>query len=140
MTPKQRRFVSEYLKDQNATQAAVRSGYSKKSAGKIGHQLLEIPRIADAVATRQEKVAEKAEFTVTSHLLKLAELRDAAIAAGQISAAVKAEENRGKVAGFYVQRVEHSGEVTHVMTDEQREARILHLLQSAARRREQPVS
>ncbi|MFC1551159.1 terminase small subunit [Candidatus Latescibacterota bacterium] len=40
MTPKQERFVWEYLKDLNATQAAIRTGYSPKSARKQGSRLL----------------------------------------------------------------------------------------------------
>jgi hypothetical protein len=40
LTPKQRRFVEEYLIDLNATQACIRAGYSKKTAGKISTQLL----------------------------------------------------------------------------------------------------
>jgi phage terminase small subunit len=41
MTPKQKRFVEEYLIDLNATQSAVRAGYSKKNAGRIGPELLD---------------------------------------------------------------------------------------------------
>ena len=40
MTDKQRRFCEEYLKDRNATQAAIRAGYSKRTAKKIGNNLL----------------------------------------------------------------------------------------------------
>jgi len=41
LTPKQQRFVQEYLVDLNATQAAVRAGYSRRNADKIGPELLE---------------------------------------------------------------------------------------------------
>ena len=40
LTPKQQRFVEEYLIDLNATQAAIRAGYSEKTADSIGLQLL----------------------------------------------------------------------------------------------------
>ena len=40
MTPKQKRFVEEYLIDLNATQAAIRSGYRKKRADAIGYENL----------------------------------------------------------------------------------------------------
>lgn len=49
LTPKQRRFVQEYLIDLNATQAAIRAGYSVKSADKIGSELLGKTRVAEAV-------------------------------------------------------------------------------------------
>ncbi len=40
MTPKQQRFVDEYLIDLNATQAAIRAGYSKKTARAVGSENL----------------------------------------------------------------------------------------------------
>lgn len=49
MNAKQSRFVAEYLKDSNATQAAIRAGYSKKTAGQQGHELLKKPDISNAV-------------------------------------------------------------------------------------------
>jgi phage terminase small subunit len=49
LTPKQQRFVLEYLKDLNATQAAIRAGYSGKTAAAIGAENLTKPEIAAAV-------------------------------------------------------------------------------------------
>lgn len=49
LTAKQQRFVEEYLVDLNATQAAVRAGYSKKTAGAIGGENLEKPEIQEAI-------------------------------------------------------------------------------------------
>lgn len=40
LTSKQRRFVENYLLDLNATQAAIRAGYSQKTARQQGHRLL----------------------------------------------------------------------------------------------------
>ncbi|HGN6738866.1 TPA: terminase small subunit, partial [Pseudomonas aeruginosa] len=48
LTAKQRRFVAEYLLDLNATQAAIRAGYSKNRASEIGYQLLQKPDITSA--------------------------------------------------------------------------------------------
>src|SRR5690348_5094416 len=51
MTPRQRRFVSEYLIDLNATQAAIRAGYSKRRATSTGWDLLhKRPEIAAAIS------------------------------------------------------------------------------------------
>lgn len=47
MTNKQRRFCEEYLIDLNATQAAIRSGYSRKTAHKIGTENLQKPVIRE---------------------------------------------------------------------------------------------
>ena len=59
LTPKQARFVAEYLNDLNATQAAIRAGYSKRSACSQAFDLLRKPEIAAAVQARREKLAEK---------------------------------------------------------------------------------
>ncbi|ELO0595187.1 terminase small subunit [Salmonella enterica] len=53
LTAQQRLFVAEYLKDNNATQAAIRAGYSKKTAEQIGYQLLQKTSVAQAVAQQQ---------------------------------------------------------------------------------------
>ncbi|EMZ3531639.1 terminase small subunit [Enterobacter hormaechei subsp. hoffmannii] len=54
LTAQQRLFVAEYLKDGNATQAAIRAGYSKKSAEQIGYQLLQKTSVAQAIARQQK--------------------------------------------------------------------------------------
>ncbi len=54
LTAQQRRFVAEYLKDGNATQAAIRAAYSKKSAEQIGYQLLQKTSVAQAIAQQQK--------------------------------------------------------------------------------------
>ena len=50
LTPKQARFVEEYLVDLNATQAAIRAGYSESTARAIGHENLTKPDIQEAIA------------------------------------------------------------------------------------------
>lgn len=63
MTPKQAAFVSEYLKDCNATQAAIRAGYSAKTADAIGKENLRKPPIRAAVDAALAKVADRAEVS-----------------------------------------------------------------------------
>lgn len=59
LTAKQQRFCDEYLIDLNATQAAIRAGYSKKTAGVIGVENLKKPSIKDYIDKRMaEKEAE----------------------------------------------------------------------------------
>ena len=55
LTPKQQRFVDEYLIDLNATQAAIRAGYSQKTANKQGPRLLVNVGVAEAIAAGQAK-------------------------------------------------------------------------------------
>lgn len=60
---KQSRFVDEYLIDLNATQAAIRAGYSAKTAGAQGFVLLKNAEIAAEIARRQKKRAKRTEIT-----------------------------------------------------------------------------
>ena len=63
LTPKQAMFVKEYLIDLNATQAAIRAGYSKKTANRIASNLLSNIVIQNAIAEALAKRAEKTEIT-----------------------------------------------------------------------------
>lgn len=60
---RQQRFVAEYLKDPNATKAAIRAGYSKKTAMQIGGRLLKNVEICSVLSKAQAQVAEKAGVT-----------------------------------------------------------------------------
>lgn len=108
MTERQARFVEEYLKDGNATQAARRAGFSHRTAGQIGNRLLKDVQVSTAIEQARAPALEAAQLTLEGHLDKLKELRDAAVKAGQMGAAITAETNRGKVGGFYVERQEVS--------------------------------
>ncbi len=63
LTPKQEAFVREYLIDLNATQAAIRAGYSAKSAPAEGSRLLTNVKVQDAIAAAQEARAERLDIT-----------------------------------------------------------------------------
>jgi len=58
------------------------------------------------------------ELTVENHLNRLAELRDQAFEAGNYAAAIRVEELRGKVAGFYTDRIELNRTVKMVVLDD----------------------
>lgn len=74
MTPKQDAFVREYLIDLNATQAAIRAGYSEKTAEKIGSENLKKPEIAAALAEHMKKRQEAVGLTAERVLLELARI------------------------------------------------------------------
>ena len=65
LTPKQARFVAEYLKDLNATQAAIRAGYTEKTARQQGSRLLTHADIAKAIAAGKAKQLESADISAT---------------------------------------------------------------------------
>ena len=62
LTPKQDAFVREYLIDLNATQAAIRAGYSAKTAEQQGSRLLRNVQVAAALSEAQTKRAERVEI------------------------------------------------------------------------------
>ncbi len=70
MTDKQNIFVQEYLKDCNATQAAIRAGYSQKTAYSIGQRLLRNVEVSQAInsamSERQERTALNADYVLHS--------------------------------------------------------------------------
>jgi phage terminase small subunit len=74
LTPKQERFVAEYLVDLNATQAAVRAGYSAKTAEQQGYQLLQKTSVAEAIAAAQSKHLETVDVSAQRILRELAAL------------------------------------------------------------------
>ena len=63
LTPRQEAFVNEYLIDLNATQAAIRAGYSKKTADKQATQLLGKTSISQAIQAAMDERKERTEIT-----------------------------------------------------------------------------
>ena len=59
MTKKQKRFVEEYLIDLNATQAAIRAGYSPETAQQMGSENLSKPVIKEAITVRLKALEDK---------------------------------------------------------------------------------
>ena len=64
MTPKQERFCEEYIIDLNATQAAIRAGYSKKTANRIASQNLSKLDIQNLISELSKKATQRNEITV----------------------------------------------------------------------------
>lgn len=74
LTPKQMRFVDEYLVDFNATQAAIRAGYKAKTAHVIGAENLRKPKIAEEVARRQKDLQKRTEVSQERVVKELARI------------------------------------------------------------------
>ena len=75
LTAKQRRFVDEYLVDFNVTQAAIRAGYSKRSAHVTGAETLRNPKVAAEIARRQRDLQVRTEVSqdrVVRELMRVA--------------------------------------------------------------------
>jgi phage terminase small subunit len=72
LAPKQLRFVQEYLLDLNATQAAIRAGYSAKTAKAIGSRLLTNVDVEQAIAAAKSRRVERSEVTADRVIAELA--------------------------------------------------------------------
>lgn len=68
MTPKQQAFVAHYLVDRNATQAAIRAGYSPKTAASIGEENLKKPEIRAAIDAGLNDLAARVGITAEAVL------------------------------------------------------------------------
>ena len=116
MTNKQQLFVDEYLTDLNATQAAIRAGYSKKTAQVIGAENLAKPVIGDAIRTALKERRQRTEITQDRVLEELAMI---AFAPGieerleqlKMSDQLVALDKIAKHLGMFIERVHHSGEI-----------------------------
>lgn len=74
LTPKQQRFVEEYLIDLNATQSAIRAGYSEKTANEQGSRLLANVSISEAIAEAKNKRTEQTQIDAAYVLKRLVEI------------------------------------------------------------------
>jgi len=111
LTAKQEMFCREYLIDLNATQAAIRAGYSEKTAVVIGCENLIKPNIAvciqELMAKRSKKVGVDAEWVLKG----IEELTDQLIKTDDAKAAYKGYELMGRHLKLFTDKVELGGEV-----------------------------
>jgi hypothetical protein len=109
LTPKQRRFAEEYLVDLNATQAAIRAGYSAATAGQIGYENLTKPEVQVAVWQAQAARSERVKITQDDVLRGLH--REATLCGEGAShaARVSAWGLLGKHLGMFTERTQQLG-------------------------------
>lgn len=113
LTDKQKRFCEEYLIDFNATQAAIRAGYSEKTARSIGNNLLTKVDIQNYIKTNQDKTSKKLEITRESLLGDLKQLQDTYQGEGlkALSHVLKSIELQGRIIGAFTENIKHSGDL-----------------------------
>lgn len=112
MTPKQELFIKEYLVDLNATQAAIRCGYSEKTAYSQGQRLLKDVEIGKAVQKAMDERAEKVGISAAKVLENIERIATLAEAKEEYGAALRGQELLGKHLKMFTDKVEHSGKFT----------------------------
>lgn len=106
LSPKQAAFVAEYLIDLNATQAAIRAGYSAKTANEQASRLLANVSVSQAVAEAQAKRAKKVERAALDVLMDIQSLTREARETGDLKTALKGLELEGRHIGMFRDKVE----------------------------------
>lgn len=105
LTDKQTAFVREYLVDLNATQAAIRAGYSERTANAQAGRLLANVGIREAIETAQAKRARRVEIKAEDVLRGVIEVTTQARDSGDLKTALKGYELQGKHLGMWTERV-----------------------------------
>ena len=109
LTPKQGMFVKEYLIDLNATQAAIRAGYSEKTSYSIGEENLKKPEIAKAIDKAKEERSQIVDVTAQDVLQSIKFIRDSTVTAEKWGDALKANELLGKHLVLFTDKQEIGG-------------------------------
>lgn len=135
MTEKQKRFCTEYLIDLNATQAAIRAGYSEKTAGTIGQRLLknvDIKKYIDEQLQKMKnnKIADAQEvLEYLTSVMRGQQKEEVALLVGEgvqelikkdISAKdrLKAAELLGKRYALFTEKLELQGQTSVQIVDD----------------------
>lgn len=108
---RQQLFVENYAIDHNATQAAIRAGYSAKTAYQQGHILLKHPEIRSQLVDHEQTVAGRLGLTLEWVLDRL---QEKALHSEADRDQLKAIELIGKHLAAFTEKVEHSGSVVQV--------------------------
>ncbi len=106
LTDRQARFCEEYLIDLNATQAAIRAGYSEKTAREQAAQNLSKLNIQEKIAELKAERSKRTEITQDSVIQELAAVARAEVKGVRAVDKLKALELLGKHLGMFVERYE----------------------------------
>ncbi len=108
LRPQYQRWVVHFIATGSPEDAALKAGYSPRSADKQGRRLWRNVRIRAALLASTQVAAKAAGVTADSHMAMLGTIRDEARKASQYGPAGRCEELIGKVVGLYIDRQEVS--------------------------------
>lgn len=110
LTPKQRAFCDYYIETGNATESAIRAGYSKKTAKETGYENLTKPHILNYIKERNKEI----ESARIANMKEVKEFWTEILRSGEIEVKdrLKASEYIAKTNGAFLDKVEHSGNMS----------------------------
>lgn len=118
LTQKQKRFVEEYKANGgNATQAAIKAGYSEKTAYSIGEENLRKPEIQEALSVEEEKMRQKYEYGVDALVNDIQYGLEMAKEQKNTSAYFKGVELLGKAFGLFTEKVRNEVTFTQALVE-----------------------
>jgi len=106
IAPKKKRFAQEYPIDCNATQAAIRAGYSEKTAYSMGHQLLKDPQVMQVIEKTMEKASEGALLSVKTVLKNIEDVRSRAKEDNEKQFELKALDMQARHVSLYNDKID----------------------------------
>lgn len=106
LTEKQKKFCKYLASGLNATQAAIKAGYSAKTARQMGSENLSKPYISEIAQQNAQEAQQKFEYTKELHFRELHELQEMAQKRGNVTAAINAVVQKGKLCGLYIEKQE----------------------------------
>ncbi len=114
LTPKEEAFAVAVASGMNYSDAyrvavKVRPTTKPETVNQEASKIMARPHVRTRVNDLRKPIAEKAMITLESHMERLKELAQIALDNGQVAAAIKAEELRGKASGIYVEKKQITG-------------------------------
>lgn len=106
LTEKESAFIREYLVDKNGTQAAIRAGYSPRSAGRHSFDMLQRPLVKAGLAEALKQQAERTLIKADKVLLDIESIGDKALGMGEFSTALRSRELLAKHYKLLTDRLE----------------------------------
>lgn len=112
LTPRRQRFIEEYSLDQNATQAAIRAGFSRKTAGSAGQRLLKNVEISKSITGRLLKLSAETNNTYARRVEVAEECLHLARDQGDYKGMLAANDQLIELGGYYRKSIEVKGDIT----------------------------
>jgi phage terminase small subunit len=109
LTPRQKAFAQEYIRDFNSTQAVGRAGYLTKYPNKVGHQMLNNPSVRAYIDQLLVDRSDTIEVDVNYVVKKITRAIERCDAAGKYNEVLRGAELLAKYLGMFIERTEITG-------------------------------